>query len=109
MCDGTIGILHLYTGKSSLLKCQIRIKVKLRTENLKPIASAAVYEKNTSTMGLFKTALIGAAVYGAVKYLTKKDALGYSKMDEIKEKAPEWLEKAKAVTAELKPGTNPQI
>jgi hypothetical protein len=25
-------------------------------------------------MGLFKTALIGAAVYGAVKYLTKKDA-----------------------------------
>lgn len=60
-------------------------------------------------MGLFKTALIGAAVYGAVKYLTKKDALGHSKMDEIKEKAPEWLEKAKAVTSDLKAGTMPQV
>ncbi|SMC87657.1 hypothetical protein [Pedobacter africanus] len=36
-------------------------------------------------MGLLKTALIGAAVYGAVKYLTKKDALGVSKFDEIKD------------------------
>lgn len=60
-------------------------------------------------MGLFKTALIGAAVYGAVKYLTKKDALGISKLDEIKEKAPEWLEKAKAVTSDLKAGTIPQV
>jgi len=47
-------------------------------------------------MGLLKTALIGAAVYGAVKYLTKKDNLGQSKLDQIKEQAPEWLEKAKA-------------
>ncbi len=42
-------------------------------------------------MGLFKTALIGAAVYGAVKYLTKKDAFGRTKMDDIKEQAPEWI------------------
>jgi hypothetical protein len=60
-------------------------------------------------MGLLKTALIGAAVYGAVKYLTKKDALGNTKMDEIKQKAPEWLEKAKAVTADPKSGTMPQV
>jgi hypothetical protein len=60
-------------------------------------------------MGLFKTALIGASVYGAVKYLTKKDALGNTKLDEIKEKAPEWLEKAKAATTDLKSGTMPQV
>lgn len=53
-------------------------------------------------MGLFKTALIGAAIYGAVKYLTKKDATGRSKFDDIKEQAPEWIEKAKNVAADLK-------
>ncbi|MEJ5995605.1 YtxH domain-containing protein [Pedobacter sp. Du54] len=47
-------------------------------------------------MGLLKTALIGAAVYGAVKYLTKKDALGQTKLDEIKQQLPQWIEKAKA-------------
>ncbi len=52
-------------------------------------------------MGLLKTALIGAAVYGAVKYLTKKDNLGLSKLDEIKEQLPEWLEKAKSNFNEL--------
>jgi len=46
-------------------------------------------------MGLFKTALIGAAVYGAYKYLTKKDETGRSAVDNIKEKAPEWVKKAK--------------
>lgn len=58
-------------------------------------------------MGLFKTALIGAAVYGAVKYLTKTNALGVSKLDEIKEQAPEWLEKAKTTVSELKTGNIP--
>ncbi len=47
-------------------------------------------------MGIIRTALIGAAVYGAVKYLTKKDMFGRSKLDEIKEKAPEWMEKARS-------------
>ena len=46
-------------------------------------------------MGLFKTALIGAAVYGAIKYVTKKDETGRSVVDNIKEKAPEWMEKVK--------------
>lgn len=46
-------------------------------------------------MGLLRTALIGAAVYGAIKYVTKKDVNGRSVMDDIKEKAPEWMEKAK--------------
>jgi hypothetical protein len=48
-------------------------------------------------MGLLKTALIGAAVYGAIKYMTKKDETGRSMMDNIKDKAPEWMEKAKDV------------
>jgi len=48
-------------------------------------------------MGLLKTALIGAAVYGAIKYMTKKDETGRSMMDNIKDKAPEWMEKARDV------------
>ena len=53
-------------------------------------------------MGLFKTALIGAAIYGIAKYITKKDASGRSIVDDIKEKAPEWMEKAKSLKDELK-------
>lgn len=53
-------------------------------------------------MGLLKTALIGAAVYGAVKYLTKKDELtGKSIVDDWKEKAPEWMDKAKGYQEEF--------
>lgn len=44
-------------------------------------------------MGLFRTVLLGAAVYGAYKYATKKDVNGRSIVDGIKEKAPEWKEK----------------
>ncbi len=64
-------------------------------------------------MGLLKTALIGAAVYGAIKYITKKDADGRSIADDIKEKAPEWMDKAKSlkneVVQEYKARTEPYI
>lgn len=60
------------------------------------------YIKNLKQMGLFKTALIGAAVYGIVKYVTKKDPNGRSIVDDIKEKAPEWMEKAKNLKDDLK-------
>lgn len=46
-------------------------------------------------MGLFKTALIGAAVYGAFKFATKKNSNGKSIIDDIKNKAPEFMDKAK--------------
>lgn len=46
-------------------------------------------------MGLLKTALIGAAVYGAIKYITKKDDTGRSILDDLQEKAPEWMDKAR--------------
>ncbi|MHA4895839.1 YtxH domain-containing protein [Pedobacter sp. PWIIR3] len=53
-------------------------------------------------MGLIKTALIGAAVYGAIKYITKKDELtGKSIVDDLKDKAPEWVDKAKGYKAEM--------
>lgn len=53
-------------------------------------------------MGLLKTALIGAAVYGAIKYITKKDENGRSIADNLKEKAPEWVDKAKNLKDEFK-------
>ncbi len=52
-------------------------------------------------MGLLKTALIGAAVYGTIKYLTRKDMNGRSMVDDIKEKAPEWMEKVKNMKREF--------
>ena len=54
-------------------------------------------KKNIFTMGILKTALIGLAVYGAVKYITKKDELtGKSIVDDLKDKAPEFMDKAKS-------------
>ncbi|HEY0177136.1 MAG TPA: YtxH domain-containing protein [Pedobacter sp.] len=52
-------------------------------------------------MGLLKTALIGAVVYGAIKYVTKKDVNGRSVLDDIKEKAPEWADRAKRFKEDL--------
>lgn len=46
-------------------------------------------------MGLFKNLLIGAAVVAGVNYITKKRPDGKSMVDDIKEKAPEWMDKAK--------------
>ena len=59
-------------------------------------------------MGFIKNAIVGIAIYEAIKYLSKKDALGKTKFEEIKEQAPEWLEKAKTVTSDLTAGKLPQ-
>lgn len=56
-------------------------------------------------MGLIKTALIGAAVYGAIKYMTKKDVNGHSMVDNIKEKAPEWMDKVKNMKRDFQGNT----
>ncbi len=54
-------------------------------------------------MGILKTAIIGAAVYAGVKYITKKDPItGQSIVDELLDKAPEWVDKAKGYTEDLK-------
>jgi len=46
-------------------------------------------------MSILKYALIGAAVVYGVKYITKKRADGSSILDELTEKAPEWINKGK--------------
>lgn len=53
-------------------------------------------------MGLIRTLLIGAAVYGAVKYATKKGDNGKSLVDELRDQAPEWLDKAKEFGEDVK-------
>ncbi len=53
-------------------------------------------------MGFFKNAIIGAAIYGAYKYITKPDAItGKTIVDDLKEKAPEWIEQAKSLKNDL--------
>lgn len=64
-------------------------------------------------MGLLKTLLIGAAVYGAVKYVTKKDINGRTVIDDLKDQAPDWTEKAKRfkedILADLKLNKEPFV
>ena len=60
-------------------------------------------------MGFIKNAIVGIAVYEAIKYLTKKDTLGFTKLDEIEELAPEWLEKSKAASSDLKQVNLPNV
>ena len=46
-------------------------------------------------MGLLRFIVIGAAVAAGVKYATKKRPDGKSFVDDLSEKAPEWIDKAK--------------
>jgi hypothetical protein len=59
-------------------------------------------------MGFIKHAIIGIAIYEGLKYLVKQDEFGRSKLDDIKEQAPEWLEKAKAIKEDIQEGRMPQ-
>lgn len=51
-------------------------------------------------MKLLKLIALGAAVHYGYKYLTKRDVSGKSKLDEIKENGPEWLEKGKKMASD---------
>jgi hypothetical protein len=46
-------------------------------------------------MGFFKNLLVGAAVFAGINYITKKRPDGKSLVDDFKEKAPDWMDKAK--------------
>jgi len=59
-------------------------------------------------MGLFKTIVISAAIYGAYKFFTETDALGRTRLDEIKEQVPELIGKARAIKEDLTDGYLPQ-
>ncbi|KLT64306.1 hypothetical protein [Pedobacter sp. BMA] len=60
-------------------------------------------------MGFIRNAIIGIAIFEGIKYLTKKDVLGTSNFEKIKEQVPEYIEKAKAVTEDLRAGKLPQV
>ena len=52
-------------------------------------------------MGFIKSALIGAAVYAAIQHVTKKDVLtGRSILDDVLDKAPEYIDRAKVYVKE---------
>jgi hypothetical protein len=70
---------------------------------LKLLTVSKCLTKKEKKMGILKTAIIGAAVYAGVKYITKKDPLtGQSIVDELLDKAPQWADKAKGYAEELK-------
>ena len=53
-------------------------------------------------MGFIRTAIIGAAIYSAYKYITKPDQVtGRTIVDDLQDKAPEWIEKAKSLKNDL--------
>lgn len=54
-------------------------------------------------MNLIKLVAVGAAVAYGYNYLTKKRPDGRSMMDDIKEKAPEWMDKAKPYMDKARP------
>ena len=53
-------------------------------------------------MGLLKLIAVGAAVAYGINYATKKRADGRSLMDDVKARAPEWMNKAKEYGNEMK-------
>jgi hypothetical protein len=59
-------------------------------------------------MGFIKHAIIGIAIYEGIKYLTRQDEFGRTKLDEFRERAPEWLEKAKEIKEDIQQGKMPQ-
>jgi hypothetical protein len=53
-------------------------------------------------MGFIKGALFGAVAYAAVQHITKKDVLtGRSILDDILEKAPEFVDKTRNLAQEV--------
>jgi hypothetical protein len=62
------------------------------------------YTLNKKEMGFIKNALIGIAVYQVIKYLTKQDEFGRTKIEELKDRVPEWIEKAKKMKEDIQKG-----
>jgi hypothetical protein len=59
-------------------------------------------QKTINDMGFLKGLIVGAVAYGAVQYLSKKDLLtGRSKMEELIDKAPEYLENVKKYVTDV--------
>lgn len=59
-------------------------------------------------MGFIKHAIIGIAIFEGLKYLVKQDEFGRSKLDDIKERAPEWLDRVKSIKEDIQDGKMPR-
>lgn len=59
-------------------------------------------------MGLFKTIVVGAAIYGVYKFLTEQDDFGRTRLDALKEDVPDFLDKAKVVKNDIVAGGMPE-
>ena len=62
---------------------------------------AIIYLKKRNTMSILKFALLGAAVAYGITQLTKKREDGTTILDDLTEKAPEWMDKAKGFKSEM--------
>lgn len=60
-------------------------------------------------MGLFKTIVVTAAIYGIYKFLTEPDVLGRTRLDDIKERVPELVEKAIIAKEDIQAGRLPLV
>ncbi|RZK14007.1 MAG: YtxH domain-containing protein [Pedobacter sp.] len=60
-------------------------------------------------MGFIKNAIIGIAIFEGIKYLSKKDLLGTSNFEKIKEQIPTYIDKAKEVSQDLSAGKLPRV
>lgn len=53
-------------------------------------------------MGMLRLLVVGAAVAAGIHHITKKREDGTSLMDDLKEKAPQWMDKAKPYLDQVK-------
>lgn len=53
-------------------------------------------------MGVLKYLVFGAAIAAGVNYATRKREDGRSIVDDLSDKAPEWMDKAKEYTDKIK-------
>lgn len=53
-------------------------------------------------MGMLKLLVVGAAVAAGIHHVTKKREDGTTLMDDLKAKAPEWMDKAKPYLDQVK-------
>lgn len=60
-------------------------------------------------MGFIRGALFGMAVYAAVQHITKKDVItGRSLLDELIDRAPEYIDQVKSLTAQVRELAEPE-
>ena len=59
-------------------------------------------------MGLLKTIVISAAIYGAYRFLKEENDHGKTRLDEFNEKLPDWLNKMSEIKDRFKADKFPE-